>query len=130
MDDKERAQPTQDAGDPFPPRRRPLRPAVLIGSIVLVALLIAAIFTANRFLGANSNAIPTPTLTPGTNLFYVQITPSWGTILIDGQQLAHLPDPSSDPPLQLSAGIHEVVWQASPFASQRCTIVVPPSSAK
>jgi hypothetical protein len=127
MDEKEREQLAEDADNAFPPRRRPLNPIILIGSIVLIVLVIGGgIFAAGKFIGSNGSSNATPTLVPGSNLFYVQVTPSWGTIFIDGQKLARLPDPTTDSPLQLSPGVHQVVWQASPFASQRCTIVVPP----
>ena len=130
MDDSEREHITDDADNEFPPPRRPVRPTAIIGIIVLVALLVAGgFFTATRFIGGNSAAVPTPTLAPGSNLFYIQVSPNWGNVYIDGQKLARLPDPNVDPPLQLSPGVHEVSWQADPF-TQHCIIVVPPQSGE
>jgi len=98
-----------------------------MGIVALVALIVAGgIFAATKFVGGNSGAVATPTLVPGSNLFYIQTTPGWGNIFVDGQKLAHMPDPTVDPPLQLSPGVHEVTWQANPFM-QRCTIIVPPA---
>lgn len=129
MDDAEKPLLPQDDEDDFPPPRRDANPLVVLGIIVLIALVIGGgIFALVRFTSGNSNtaAVPTATLVPGSNLFYVQTTPGWGTLLVDGQTIAHLPASSSQPPLVLSAGVHEVIWQVDPFMPQHCTIVVPP----
>jgi hypothetical protein len=128
MDDTEKPSLPQDDDD-FPPPRRGTNPLVVLGIIVLIALVIGGgIFALLRLTSGNSNTAvaPTATLVPGSNLFYVQATPEWGTLLVDGQTIAHVPTSSSQPPLVLSAGVHEVVWQADPFMPQHCTIVVPP----
>lgn len=128
MDDPERSPIDEDADNEFPPPRRQVRPAVIVGIIALVVLIVAGgIFATSRFIGGGANALPTPTLVPGSNLFYVQTSPAWGNFYVDGQQLAHMPtNPSVDVPLQLSTGIHQVTWQADPF-TQHCTIIVPPA---
>lgn len=128
MDDSEGATLNEDADNEFPQPRRPMRPAVITGIIALVVIVVAGgIFAATRIAGNGANAVPTPTLVPGSNLFYVQTSPAWGDFFVDGQKLAHIPvDPSVDLPLQLSPGVHEVTWQADPF-KQQCTIIVPPS---
>lgn len=127
MDDSERASIDEDADNEFPPPRRPVRPAILVGIVALVIIVVAGgIFAATRFAGGGTNAQPTPTLAPGSNLFYVQTSPAWGNFYVDGQKLAQMPtNPAVNLPLQLSAGIHQIVWQADPF-TQRCIIVVPP----
>lgn len=127
MDDSKRASIDEDADNDFPPPRRPVRPAVIVGIIALVVLVVAGgIFAATRFAGGGAETLPTPTLVPGSNLFYVQTSPTWGNFFVDGQKLAHMPtNPAVDLPLQLSAGIHQVTWQADPF-TQRCVIIVPP----
>jgi len=127
MNDRERASIDEDADNEFPPPRPPVRPAVIIGIIALVVLIVAGgIFATAKFVGGNTNAVPTPTLVPGSNLFYVQTSPAWGNFFVDGQPLAHMPtNPVVDVPLQLSAGVHQVTWQAEPF-TQHCVIVVPP----
>lgn len=77
MDDPERASIDEDADNEFPPPRRPVRPAVIVGIMALVVLVIAGgIFAATRFAGGGANALPTPTLVPGSNLFYVQTSPA------------------------------------------------------
>lgn len=68
---------------------------------------------------------PTPTLTPGVDLFYVRVDPSWGQLFIDGHPTS-LPNIGVDPPLRLARGQHLLVWQAEPFLTQRCTVSVPP----
>jgi len=127
MDDPERAPIDEDADNEFPPPRQSVRPAVIVSIIVLVVLVVAGgIFATTRFVGGGANALPTPTLVPGSNLFYVQTSPAWGNFFVDGQKLAHMPtNPAVDLPLQLSAGIHQVTWQADPF-TQHCIIIVPP----
>ena len=126
MNDSDRVSINEDEDNEFPPTRRRVSPAVITGIVVLVVLIVAGgIFATTRFVGRSTGAIPAPTLVPGSNLFYVQTTPAWGTVFVDGQKLAHMPDPTIDPPLQLSAGVHQVSWQADPFM-QKCTIIVPP----
>ena len=100
---------------------------MIIGIIALVVLVVAGgIFATTRFTGGKTNEVPTPTLVPGSSLFYVQTSPGWGNFFVDGQQLAHMPtDPAVDLPLQLSTGVHQVTWQAEPF-TQHCVIIVPP----
>jgi hypothetical protein len=118
-----------DEDDDFPPPRRRINPLTLLGILVLAALVIGGtIFAVARFVGGqrSTNVVPTPTLVPGSNLFYTQITPNWGNIIIDGQVIEHSPTSGNQPPLELSAGVHQVAWHADPLASQRCVIIVPP----
>ncbi len=75
---------------------------------------------------------PTPTLAPGSDLFYIEGTPSWGRVSIDGQTLSQLPiikitppPATSDRPLQLARGRHQIVWRADPFRLQSCFVSVP-----
>lgn len=127
MNDPERASIDEDAENEFPPPRPPVKPALIIGVIALVMLIVAGgIFATTKFVGRGTDSVPTPTLVPGSNLFYVQTSPSGGNFFVDGQQLAHMPaDPTVDLPLQLSAGVHQLTWQAEPF-TQHCVIIVPP----
>lgn len=105
-----------------PPHRRAPKPAVIIA---IVALVVLGSFTAVHLLGGGGLA-PAPTLEPGSNLFYIATSPGWGSISIDGQTLSHLPVMGVDQPLQLSPGVHQVAWQAVPFPTQHCILVVPP----
>ena len=72
---------------------------------------------------------PTPTAFngPQSSLFYVDASPPWGILSIDGKRLARLPDETSGQPLQLAAGSHRLTWQAAPFSTQSCVISVPSS---
>lgn len=128
MDNRDNPSSQYDEDDEFPPPRRGVSPATIAGIIALIVLVIGGIFAVTRLTSGqgSTNALPTPTLIPGTDLFYAQTTPVWGNIVIDGHVLARLPDPAFNPPIQLSAGAHQVVWHVDPFQLQQCTIVVPP----
>lgn len=79
-------------------------------------------------LSTVSPPLPTPTATilPGTDLFYLDANPSWGTLMIDGKQSAYVPVLEVDAPLRLSRGPHHFQWSAAPFLTQHCDITVPP----
>lgn len=72
---------------------------------------------------------PTPTTAaatgPNINLFYVNATPPWGILSVDGKRVAHPPTPLLSQPLQLTPGQHHFSWQAEPFQPQSCVISVP-----
>lgn len=123
------------------PRRISLRPrwsrrprllqAVGTISLVLIALLLLlSTFLPLRaviqipFMGPS----PTPSLLAGRDLFYFNALPSWGTVLLDGHPLSHIPTLiiSDEPPVRLPAGRHLLEWRADPFEPLRCTLVVPP----
>ncbi|MGH2493355.1 MAG: hypothetical protein ACRDIV_01490 [Ktedonobacteraceae bacterium] len=118
----------EEAENDFPPPRRPLRPLVLIGILTLVVLVVAgSVFAMHLGAGGSvGSATPVPTITPGSDRFFFAETPSWGTLSIDGRMLAVVPTQASGlSPLQLSPGVHLVVWHADPFPSQRCAIYIP-----
>src|SRR5260221_1211877 len=79
----------------FSPRQRRLQLAIT-SSIVMLAILIILGSTApvRELVGS---IFPGPTATPSaasgseTGLFYVQASPSWGQLSIDGHVVAHLP---------------------------------------
>ena len=112
----------------LPPRRR-FRPVLIIGVITLIALIVGgSIFTFTRLTGVGGvlGLAPAPTLTPGSNVFYFSESPSWGTIAVDGHVLHPLPTPGSKiPPLALSSGTHDIVWQAAPFPTVHCILFLP-----
>jgi hypothetical protein len=117
----------------FSPRQRRLQ-LIITGGIVVLALLIILVSAApvRELVGGvfiRPAPSPTPTLVPGVDLFYVQGSPSWGQLSIDGHLLAHLPIIQSEPPLRLSRGQHVLAWQAEPFLTQSCTVSVPPRYA-
>jgi hypothetical protein len=85
-----------------------------------------AIFALVGSIFLRPNPSPTPTLAPGTDLFYVRGDPSWGQLFIDGHPTA-LPVIGTDPPLRLARGQHMLTWQAAPFLTQQCTVSVPPA---
>ncbi len=109
----------------FSPRQRRLQLAGTTAVVVLAMMIILGSTAPVRELvgGALSGLTPTPL--PGIDLFYIQAGPSWGHLSIDGRTVSHLPAPGAGPPLRLSRGRHTLVWRASPFATQRCTLTVP-----
>src|SRR6185312_11034467 len=77
------------------PRQRFLQLATVTGSVALVVLIVLAGSTNTRnalITGiVGRQPTPTPTLFPGTDLFYIQGSPSWGHALLDGHVLSRLP---------------------------------------
>lgn len=113
----------------FSPRQRRLQ-MIITASIVVLAVLVILGSTASvrelvRGVFVRPAPTPVPTLAPGADLFYVQGSPPWGHLTIDGHEVAHLPQISVDPPLRLSRGQHTLVWQAEPFQAQSCTVSIP-----
>jgi hypothetical protein len=118
----------EDAEDAyeFPPERQKRRPFFFIGTMLLILLIIGGFFafqTVRRGL-TGTVLTPTPTLLPGENLFYITISPSWGTISVDRHPVSSLPV-VGDTPLSLSVGTHEVDWNDPPFSPQKCYVTVP-----
>lgn len=113
----------------FSPHRR-WQLALTAALVILTVLVILATTAPARKLVVGvfirPTPGPTPTLVPGVDLFYVQGSPSWGQLSLDGHLVAHLPVIQSEPPLRLSRGHHVLAWQAEPFLTQRCTVSVPP----
>lgn len=75
-----------------------------------------------------SRAFPPGSIAPASNLFYFQALPFSGTITLDGQRLTHLPSPNTENPLQLTKGVHLVVWKPAPFPTMTCRLSVPPTT--
>lgn len=128
MKDAGRDQFQEDADAGFPPRRRWPKPIAIISFVALVALIVTGSIAVARVVGETVTGTgPTPIATafPRSDLFYIQQSPPWGSVTIDGHKLDHLPTFGSDKPLQLSPGTHQVVWHADPFPPQHCVIFVP-----
>jgi hypothetical protein len=116
--------------DLLPLRRKVPKRILIIGVFVLVVcIVLGGVLTVRSFSEVSNLSAPTPTLAPGSNLFYVVTSPSWGSISIDGHSV-HLssvnPAVAGSQPLVLSYGSHQILWDAYPFSPQRCTIFVPP----
>ena len=113
----------------FSPRQRWVQ-LIITTSIVVLAVLVILGSTASvrelaRGVFIRPTSTPVPALAPGADLFYVQGSPPWGQLSIDGHKVAHLPKISVDPPLRLSRGQHTLGWQAEPFQGQSCTVSIP-----
>jgi hypothetical protein len=113
-------------------RQRTIRGMITATAMMVALLLILGSYLPIRDVVALDFAglIPTPVppLAPGSNLFYIQRTLNWSTVSLDGQELPDLPVISSDPPLQLARGSHQITWQAEPFEPITCTLTVPAAS--
>ncbi|MHB8599420.1 MAG: hypothetical protein ACYDER_21740 [Ktedonobacteraceae bacterium] len=128
MSEKTPGESQEQSDIPVRPRQR-FRPVIVISVSILIALIIASgVFTSHQLTRAGGLLGPTPTatLTPGSNQFYFSVSPSWGTITIDGHRLSPVPAPGmGKPPLMLSPGTHQVVWQIAPFPTVQCQISLP-----
>ncbi len=116
-----------EEGDELSSRsRRVLRPFMITGVIILIALVVVgSVVTVNRVTNGTP-ALPPSTPFPGSHQFYFSVSPSWGTITIDGHRLSPVPVPGTGKlPLTLSSGTHQVVWQIAPFPTVQCQISLP-----
>jgi len=118
------------------PGQRVLQLTVIISFVVLILFIIlgSSASVHDALVGGifGRAPTPTPTLAPGSDLFYIEGTPSWGRVSIDGRTLSQLPiiritppPATSDPPLRLARGRHQIVWRAYPFRPQSCFVSVP-----
>jgi hypothetical protein len=113
------------------PRQRALQLTVIITVVVTLLVILGSSAAVRDTIGRGifgPTPTPTATLFPDDDLFYIQRSPSWGSVSIDGYTLSHLPTIGVDPPLQLARGRHELVWHADPFRPQRCFVSVPSNS--
>lgn len=94
--------------------------AVIIVALVLILNSIVPVRSLLR-LAAGPTPGPTSTLAPNIDYFYLDASPPWGNLTLDGHPLTF----STIAPLQLSRGRHQFVWQASPFQPVRCRLSVP-----
>jgi hypothetical protein len=112
-------------------RQHRLFSALLTVSLVGLALLmlLGSVLPLQQIQGGKgSRASQTSAPLTGSDLFYFSPLPSWGTVELDEQLLAHVPVPivGNEPPLRLRHGRHVLEWQAAPFEPQRCILLVPP----
>lgn len=113
-------------------RSVPQRSVRLLGTLGAIVLALLAILSSNTALqsGARQLAIgwlptPTPTLGPGDQVYYLLPNIPWGSVLLDGHALTHVPTPGDPHPLRLARGRHEFEWRAAPFAPIHCVVWVP-----
>src|SRR5207244_9743767 len=71
------------------PRQRCLRLAATIGIVVLALFIILGNITPVRTtvlgLFLRSTPSPEPAMVPGSSFFYIDASPSWGKLFVDGQ---------------------------------------------
>lgn len=121
----------------FAPRLTPgdrTRRAAGIAALLLLTLALLLLASPGLRVGAKMLATswlptPSPTLVPGSDRFYLLPNVPWGTVLLDGRPLAHVPVVGDGPPLLLSRGSHHFEWHATPFELLRCQVSVPASPA-
>lgn len=103
--------------------------AITTGVVILIALTILLAITSsvrNLVVTQFSGSSTKQEVLTGSNLFYFQDLPSWGTIYVDDKPLAKAPTVDSAPPTRLPTGFHRITWRAEPFKSLSCTLVIPP----
>lgn len=109
------------------PRQRALQLTVISSVLVTLLVIVGSSAAVRNTIALNIfGPTPTATLFPGVDLFYIQRSPSWGSVSIDGHTLSRLPTIGIDPPFQLARGDHELVWHPDSFLSQHCSVSVPP----
>jgi len=124
----------------FKRRVRALQSVTL--SLTAIILLLALLFnyapTRTVVLHSVAALLPhTPTPLPaGLNSFYLDASPGWGQLFVDGKRINPLPIYGTDGnygldsnALILAPGLHHLIWHAPPFEDQHCTISVPPDPA-
>lgn len=118
---------------PFQPRMtaadRTRRAASLV-AIVLLSLLVLLAGSPGLRNGAIQLAdgwLPAPIAARGpiNDRFYLLPNVPWGTVLLDGRPLVHIPLASTSHPLRLAHGQHVFEWRATPFMPLRCQVSVP-----
>jgi hypothetical protein len=108
-------------------RQRVIRVTGLAVIVMLsLALILNSIVPLHNLLGLLVGPTPaaTPALTPNSDHFYLDASPPWGKLSLDGHPLAF----STVEPVQLPPGRHQFVWQARPFRDIRCTLSAPVSA--
>ena len=123
---------TYSAHTPLPPRssRRytlALRLATAASVVLLALLVLPGSFPTLRNIISNLVPTPIPTLPPGADRFYMDVSVPWTRVFVDGH-LVHPPRIGVDAPLKLARGQHLIEWRADPFLPQSCTVSVPRQS--
>ena len=124
-------------------KRRMVKSAIVAALVVTVLLLFLGNSPWNSGKGnlshtaSISQSVPlAPIIAPpvhaapliiDANHYYIQWNSNWTQILLDGHALRYVPIPGIDPPLQISAGHHRVMWRTSNHHLFSCTMSVPPS---
>lgn len=106
-------------------RRQRIVRVVSSAIVIIVALLLILnnIVPVHALFGLLAGPTPTPTATfaPNIDHFYLDASPPWGKLALDGHDLLF----STNEAVQLTPGHHQFVWQANPFQPIRCTLSVP-----
>lgn len=102
---------------------------IALGVCCLVLLLRSTPGLSGSLLRGIFGPLPTPATSNGQDihLFYVNASPPWGILSVDGKKIIHPIDAASRQPLQLAPGSHHLTWQATPFLPQSCIISAPAS---
>lgn len=105
------------------------RGAVMTGALFAVLLALTLGYTPARESLRGLVFGPTPTATApipfGEDNLYIVLSPSWGTVSLDGRPLSHPPAEGIDQPLHLERGSHDLRWRFPPIIAYRCRLSVP-----
>lgn len=147
IDHKTRKPPVLSSASALKPRCTRQRQIVKSAIVAAAVVMILLVFTGNALIGSRAGvqtntataaqsvpvapniALPThatPLIIDASH-YYIQSNPDWTQVLLDGDSLLHVPIPGVDPPLQIAAGHHSVMWQTSDHQMYRCTMSLPPS---
>jgi hypothetical protein len=114
------------------PRRRLARLAVVLAfGLALLVVLSSIPAVRDDAVGLANRVLPppTPTLTPGTDLFYLLPNPPGVDVWVDGHMRARIPPPGDPHPIRLAPGQHVFAWRSRifPFLPLQCSVSVPPA---
>lgn len=101
-----------------------LRLSVIINLILLALLVLPGSLPTLGHLFTGLGPASTPTLTPGSGNFYLDVNVPWTKVFIDGQ-LVEVPRISIELPITLTPGRHLIEWRAAPFQPESCVLTVP-----
>jgi len=99
-------------------KQKTMAAAVCMG-LALLIVLFALTPVSRLFLHGSP-----PTVEPSTSYFGLDANPPWGSLSVDGKQVA-LFSRGAYTLFSLPPGQHMLTWRAAPFAPQQCRISVP-----
>src|SRR5690349_5517994 len=91
--------------------RKRLKVGIKIGIIIVLLLILEATVTQEWSINDVARLIQrgaqeASLSLAGENSFFFQVSPPWGKALVDGKPVEHLPQVTTDTPLNLAAGEH------------------------
>jgi hypothetical protein len=107
------------------PSRRQMTGAVATVSLIVVVLIGLLGGIAGKLGGPFGPHVPTATLAPGADIFYLVNGVPWGKLQVDGRPLTLGYSQGTPVVFNLAIGPHTIVYAAPPFSRVTCTVSVP-----